>query len=179
MVVVTRVPWVDVEGPARRWAAADAAGRGLGELSGRGREEATVGGARIVVDYGTPMRRGRDIWGGIVPWGQLWRTGANRATHLSTTRDLVLGDPARGLVMPAGEYTLFSIPERDGGVLIVSRQTGQTGTAYDPARDLGRVPMRRVERTEPAESFTITVDPAGMLRLAWDRSEFVVPFAVR
>jgi hypothetical protein len=178
-VVVTRVPWVDVEGPARRWAAADAAGRGLGELSGRGREEATVGGARIVVDYGTPMRRGRDIWGGIVPWGQLWRTGANRATHLSTTRDLVLGDPARGLGMPAGEYTLFSIPERDGGVLIVSRQTGQTGTAYDPARDLGRVPMRRVERTEPAESFTITVDPAGMLRLAWDRSEFVVPFAVR
>lgn len=179
-VVVTRVPWADVEGPARRWAAADAAGRGLGELSGRGREEATVGGARIVVDYGTPLRRGRDIWGAIVPWGQLWRTGANRATHFSTTRDLVLGDPARGgVVVPAGEYTLFSIPERDGGVLIVNRQTGQTGTSHDPARDLGRVPMRRVERGEPAERFTISVDPAGMLRLAWDRSEFVVPFTVR
>jgi hypothetical protein len=174
-VVVTRVPWVDVEGPARRWAAADAAGRGLGELSGRGREEKSVGGAQIVVDYGTPMRRGRDIWGAIVPWGQLWRTGANRATHFSTTRDLVLG----GVAVPAGEYTLFSIPERDGGVLIVNRQTGQNGTSYDPARDLARIPMRRVERSEPVERFTITVDPAGMLRLAWDRSEFVVPFTVR
>lgn len=187
-VVVTRVPWVEIQAPARRWAAADAAGRGLGELSGRGREEATVGGARIVVDYGTPARRGRDIWGGIVPWGQLWRTGANRATHLSTTRELVLGDPARGgVVLPAGEYTLFSVPERDGGVLIVNRQTGQGGTTYDPARDLGRVPMRRVERREQEERFTIDVEPtgatagatAGTIRLVWDRSEFVVPFTVR
>jgi hypothetical protein len=178
-VVVTRVGWMDVAGAARRWAAADAAGRGMGELSGRGREEAEVGGARIVVDYGTPARRGRDIWGTIVPWGRVWRTGANRATHLSTTRDLVLGDPARGgLVVPAGEYTLFSIPEAEGGVLIVSRQTGQNGTAYDPARDLGRVPMRRVARAEPAERFEISVEPAT-LRLIWDRSEFVVPFTVR
>ncbi len=174
-VVVTRVPWVDVQEPARRWAAADAAGRGLGELSGRGREEKTVGAAQIVVDYGTPSRRGRDIWGNIVPWGQLWRTGANRATHFSTTRDLVMG----GVAVPAGEYTLFSIPERDGGVLIVNRQTGQNGTSYDPARDLARIPMRRVERSDPAERFTITVDPAGMLRLAWDRSEFIVPFTVK
>lgn len=183
-VVVTRVPWVELQAPARQWAAADAAGRGLGELSGRGREEATVGGARIVVDYGTPARRGRDIWGGIVPWGQLWRTGANRATHLSTTRELVLGDPARGgVVLPAGEYTLFSIPEREGGVLIVNRQTGQNGTSHDPARDLGRVPMRRVERREQEERFTIDVEPtgasAGTIRLVWDRSEFVVPFTVR
>lgn len=179
-VVVSRVAWLDVAGPARRWAAADASGRGLGELSGRGREEAEVAGARIVVDYGTPARRGRDIWGAVVPWGQVWRTGANRATHLSTTRDLVLGDPARGgLVVPAGEYTLFSIPAEDGGVLIVNRQTGQNGTSYDPARDLGRVPMRRVARAEPAERLSIDVDPAGVIRIAWDRSEFVVPFTVR
>jgi len=182
-VVVTRVPWVELEAPARRWAAADAAGRGLGELSGRGREEATVAGARILVDYGTPSRRGREIWGGIVPWGQLWRTGANRATHLTTSRDLVLGDPARGgLVVPAGEYTLFSVPEASGGVLIVNRQTGQNGTSYDPARDLGRVPMRRVARGDSAERFTVEVDEAGaggVIRLIWDRSEFVVPFAVR
>jgi hypothetical protein len=182
-VVVTRVPWIEIEAPARRWAAADAAGRGLGELSGRGREEETVAGARILVDYGTPSRRGREIWGGIVPWGQLWRTGANRATHLTTSRDLVLGDPARGgLVVPAGEYTLFSIPEAEGGVLIVSRQTGQNGTSYDAARDLGRVPMRRVQRSDSAERFTIEVDEAGaggVIRLIWDRSEFVVPFTVR
>lgn len=182
-VVVTRVPWIEIEAPARRWAAADPAGRGLGELSGRGREEETVAGARILVDYGTPSKRGREIWGGIVPWGQLWRTGANRATHFTTSRDLVLGDPARGgLVVPAGEYTLFSIPEAAGGVLIVNRQTGQTGTSYDAARDLGRVPMRRVARSDSAERFTIDVNDAGaggVIRLIWDRSEFVVPFTVR
>lgn len=183
-VVVTRVPWVDVEGPARRWAEADRSGRGMGELSGRGGEEFAVGAARITLDYGTPMKRGRDIWGTIVQWGELWRTGANRATHLSTTRDLVLGDPAAGgtLVVPAGDYTLFSIPQPDGGVLIVNRQTGQNGTAYDASRDLGRVAMRRAALAEPVERFTIVAEPAatgGVLRLSWDTSEFVVPFTVR
>ncbi|HEV2148878.1 MAG TPA: DUF2911 domain-containing protein [Longimicrobiaceae bacterium] len=183
-VVVTRLPWTDVEGPARRWAAADRAGRGMGELSGRAEEEFTVGGARIALDYGVPVRRGRDIWGTVVPWGTVWRTGANRATHFSTDRELVLGDPAgRTVVVPAGDYTLFSIPEADGGVLIVNRQTGQAGTAHDPARDLGRVPMRRRELAEPVERLTIRAEPdgarGGVLRIAWDRSEFVVPFTVR
>ena len=95
-VIVTRVPWVEIEAPAARWAQADREGRGMGELSGRGREEATVAGARILVDYGQPQRRGRDIFPGVVRWGQLWRTGANRATHFSTDRALVLGDPADG-----------------------------------------------------------------------------------
>ncbi len=184
-VVVTRVPWVDVEGPARRWAEADRAGRGMGELSGRAREEFTVAGAKIALDYGVPVRRGRDIFPAVVPWGQVWRTGANRATHFSTDRPLVLGDPAAGptLAVPAGEYTLFSAPEAAGGVLIVSRQTGQNGTAYDPARDLGRVAMRRTTAAEPVERLSIRAEPAGTkggtLRIAWDRSEFVVPFTVQ
>ncbi|HEX2189700.1 MAG TPA: DUF2911 domain-containing protein, partial [Longimicrobiaceae bacterium] len=181
-VVVTRVPWLDVAAPARRWAAADRAGRGMGELSGRAEEEFTVGGARIALDYGVPVRRGRDIFGNVVQWGEVWRTGANRATHLSTDREIVLGDPSGPtLVVPAGDYTLFSIPEEAGGTLIVNRQTGQKGTAYDPAQDLGRVPMRRRELAEPVERFTIRAEPdgaRGALRLAWDRSEFVVPFAV-
>lgn len=183
-VIVTRQPWVEIEGPAARWAQADREGRGMGELSGRGREEATVAGARILVDYGQPQRRGRDIFPGVVRWGQVWRTGANRATHLSTDRALVLGDPATGTVeVPAGEYTLFSIPEADGGWLIVNRQTGQTGTAYDSAQDLGRVRMRRRTVPEPVEAFTIGAETvcgnAGMLRLSWDTSEFTVPFRVR
>ncbi len=69
-VVVTRVPWVDVAGPARRWAEADRAGRGMGELSGRAREEFAVGGARIALDYGVPVRRGRDVFPAVVPWGR-------------------------------------------------------------------------------------------------------------
>ena len=184
-VVVTRVPWMELEGAAARWAAADVAGRGIGDLSGRGREESTVAGASIVVDYGTPMKRGRDIFGTVVRWGEVWRTGANRATHFTTSRALVLGDPAAGptLEVPAGEYTLFSIPAADGGVLIVNRQTGQNGTSYDAARDLGRVPMRRVMVAEPVERFTIEADStgasSGVLRILWDTSEFRIPFTVR
>lgn len=184
-VVVTRVPWVDVEGPARRWAEADRAGRGMGELSGRAREEFTVGGAKISLDHGVPVRRGRDIFPTVVQWGQLWRTGANRATHFTTDRPLVLGDPARGgtLAVPAGEYTLFSMPEAEGGWLIVNRQTGQNGTSYDAARDLGRVRMRRTTVAEPVERLTIRAEPAGagggVLRIEWDRSRFEVPFTVR
>ena len=182
-VVVTRVPYPELEGAARRWAEADRAGRGVGELSGRGRAESTVAGARITVDYGTPSKRGRDIFGSVVRWGELWRTGANRATHFSTTRALVLGGGTTTLEVPPGEYTLFSIPAPEGGVLIVNHQTGQNGTGYDQARDLGRVPMTRAALSEPVERFTIRVDPAGgdrgVLRLQWDRSEFTVPFVVR
>jgi hypothetical protein len=183
-VIVTRVPWADVDGPAARWAQADREGRGIGELSGRGREEATVAGARIVVDYGQPQRRGRDIFPGVVRWGQLWRTGANRATHLSTDRALVLGNAADGTIeVPAGEYTLFSIPEENGGWLIVNRQTGQNGTAYDSAQDLGRVRMRLAMTDELVETFTIRAEAVcgdeGVLRLTWDDTEFSVPVRVR
>ncbi|MET0400491.1 MAG: DUF2911 domain-containing protein [Longimicrobiaceae bacterium] len=185
-VVVTRVPWLDVEGPARRWAEEDRAGRGMGELSGRTREEFTVGGARIALDYGVPVRRGRDIFPAVVAWGQLWRTGANRATHFTTDRPLLLGDPAAGgtLAVPAGEYTLFSMPEAEGGWLIVNRQTGQNGTAYDAARDLGRVRMRRTTVAGSVERLTIRAEPGagargGVLRIEWDRSRFELPFTVR
>ncbi len=180
---VRRERWVRVEEAARAWAAADAAGRGMGDLSGRGREEETVGGAKIVVDYGRPHKRGREIFGGIVPWGQLWRTGANLATHLSTDRSLVLGEGRDALAVPPGEYTLFSIPAPDGGVLIVNRQTGQSGTAHDATRDLGRVPMRIGKLPEVVEGFTIDVQDngggRGTINLKWDRAQFTVPFAVR
>lgn len=183
-VVVTRVPWLgnEMQAAAARWEAADRAGRGMGELSGRGREEETLSGARIVIDYGQPVRRGRDIFPAVVRWGQLWRTGANRATHLTTDRALVLGEGANTLRVPAGEYTLFSMPAEDGGVLIVNRQTGQNGTSYDAARDVGRVPMRREAIAAPVETFTIDVVPgaagAGTLRLSWDRTAFVIPVRV-
>jgi hypothetical protein len=181
-VVVTRVPWMPLEAEAARWAQADREGRGVGELSGRGSARGVVGGATITVDHGTPSRRGRDIFPGVVRWGEVWRTGANRATHFTTDRPLVLtGADGATLRVPAGEYTLFSIPQEDGGWLIVNRQTGQNGTSYDAARDLGRVRMRRTTVAEPVELFAITVEPAsrgGVLRLAWDRSHFTVPFRV-
>ncbi|WP_412069418.1 DUF2911 domain-containing protein [Rubrivirga sp. IMCC43871] len=181
-LTVTRVADVDVEGAAVHFAERDAAGRPFGDLSGRGEAVASIGGATVAVDYGQPQRRGREIWGALVPWGEVWRTGANRATHLTTDRALVLDPEGAALAVPAGEYTLFSIPQADGGALIVNRQTGQGGTTYDPAQDLGRVPLARSPLDATVEAFTIAVEEtgpnAGRLALRWDRDAFSVSFAV-
>ncbi len=177
-LVVERVPSVDVAAMAQTFAARDAQGRAFGPLSARGEAQAVVAGATIRVDYGVPSKRGRDIFGALVPWGERWRTGANRATHFSSDRDLVMG----ALEVPAGEYTLYTIPEPSGGTLIINRQTGQGGTTYNADRDLGRVAMTISKLPETVETFTIRVDEApqgGILKLQWDRTEFTVPFTVK
>ncbi|HEX5831781.1 MAG TPA: DUF2911 domain-containing protein [Gemmatimonadaceae bacterium] len=180
---LARRPWMSVDSSVARWAALDAAGRGLGALSGRAEERQQLGDATLVVDYGTPAKRGRAIWGALVRFGEVWRTGANEATHLTTDRAIVLGAGADTLVVPAGRYTLFSIPARDGGMLIVNRQTGQGGTTYDAARDLGRVRLVARALPAPVELFTIRVGSTGAasgeLRLQWDDTELVVPVRVR
>lgn len=177
-LVVTRVPEVDLDALAQRFAARDAAGNAFGPLSGRGETRAQIDGATLSLDYGQPVKRGREIFGALVSWGDRWRTGANRATHFETDRALSLG----GLDVPAGTYTLYTIPEPDGGTLIVNQQTGQGGTTYDSARDLGRVPMRLETLPEPVEVFTIDLedtDAGGLLKLMWDQTAFVVPFTVK
>ncbi len=181
-LVVERRPWLGLDALATRWQAEDEAGHSFGALSGRGETVADVGGAQLTFDYGTPVRRGRAIWGALVPWGELWRTGANLATHFTTDRALVLGQDADTLAVPAGRYTLFSIPGPDGGTLIVNRQTGQNGNSYDAAQDLGRVKATFRPLAQSVELFTITVDGTddrGSLSLQWADGELVVPFRVR
>ena len=181
-LLVERRPWMPIDDIVRRWTALDAAGKGLGALSGRGESTSTVGGATITLDYGTPAKRGRTIWGALVPFGTVWRTGANEATHFETDRDLIFGTGADTLVVPAGRYTLFSVPERDGGWLIINKETGQAGTAHDPAQDLGRVRLATRTLSSPVEIFTIKAETDGgnhLLRLQWDNAERVVPFRVR
>lgn len=176
-LTVQRVPDVDIDAIGSRFAAEDAAGRSFGSLSGRASTEASVKGASVSVDYGQPAKRGREIWGGLVSWGDLWRTGANRATHFETDQTLRFGD----VVVPAGTYTLFSIPEEDGGTLIINRETGQNGNSYDESQDLGRVPMEARVLDETVELFTIAVDETddgGELKLQWDQTELVAPFTV-
>jgi hypothetical protein len=124
--------------------------------------------ASLVVDYGRPAKRGREIFGALVPWGEVWRTGANRATHLTTDRDLLIG----GTAVPAGSYTHFTIPRAEGWTLIVNRRTDITGTAHDPAR----IPMQTRSLPAVVEDFTVVVDEQGSaLRLQWDRLEAFVP----
>ncbi len=175
---VERGPWIELEGPARSFAARDAAGGGVGELSGRGEEVATVHGANITVDYGTPRKRGREIFGGLLEYGRVWRTGANRATHFATDRDLVVD----GIDVPAGTYTLFSIPRDDGGTLMINKRTDINGQQYDDTEDLARVSLRRDRTGETVEVFTIRVreeGEGGVIELLWDDTRYWVPFRVR
>ncbi|MFQ5571933.1 MAG: DUF2911 domain-containing protein [Rhodothermales bacterium] len=177
-LTVERQPSIDLDALAQTFAARDAAGRPFGPLSARGKAEASVHGTAITVDYGTPSKRGRDIFGALVPWNERWRTGANRATHFETDRDLRMGD----LVVPAGQYTLYTIPEPSGGTLIINRQTGQGGRTYNEDRDLGRVPMILSTLPETVEVFSILVEESGdggVLKLQWDRTEFSVPFSLQ
>lgn len=177
-LVVTRAGNADIPSLARQYAALDAAGKGVGELSKRGAAETTVLGAKITLDYGTPEKRGRDIWGSLVKYGTLWRTGANRATHFKTEKALRFGT----LDVPAGEYTLYSFPAADGGILVINRQTGQNGQEYDAKQDLGRVRLTARPLTAPVEVFTISVrDEAGrgLLALQWDLTEMVAEFTAR
>ena len=149
----------------------------IGALSGSGSTTSLVHGAQIKLTFGQPARRNRQLFGGIVPWNKRWRTGANRATHFNTDKDLQIG----GLEVPAGEYTLFTIPTPDGGTLIINKQTGQNGNRYDKTRDLGRVPMSITTNEESIELFTIKAterEEKGILQLMWGNTIFEVEFTV-
>ena len=177
-VTVTRERRVDAVALARAFAAREGAEGAIGLLSRRDTVRAAIGGAEIQIEYGRPRVRGRTIMGGVVPWGEVWRTGANAATGFTTSADLLLG----GAGIPAGSYTLFSLPRPDGAELIVNRQTGQWGTEYDPSLDLVRVPLTRRTLPAPVEEFTIAIDSAGgagRLRFAWERTEWTVTLTPR
>ena len=170
-VIVERVKDLDVDRFARDFAARDAAGQAVGQLSARDTVTATVAGAHITIDYGRPHRRGRQIFGTVVPWGQVWRTGANAATGFTTDTDITIN----GTTIPKGSYTLFTLPGQDGAKLIVNKQTGQWGTQYDPAQDLARIDLESEQLAQPVEGFTIAIEPdgtGGVLSLAWDRTRY-------
>ena len=177
-VRVDRMPSADVATIATAFAAGEEVGRTL-VMSVRDTVRASVGRATILVDYGRPLRRGRTVFGGVVPFDSVWRTGANAATQLRTDVDLSIG----GVTVPAGTYTLWTIPSRTGAwKLVINRQTGQWGTVYNERQDLARVDLRTETLATPVEQFTITIQPqgdGGVLALAWDRTRAWVPFTVR
>lgn len=131
------------------------------------------GSKAVTINYSAPSMRGRKIMGELVPYGKVWRTGANAATKLTTTTDLVLGD----LHVPAGTYTLYTIPGDKEWTLIVNKQTGQWGTNYDEKQDLGRVKMNVAAAKSPVEQFAITVDNKA-LAMQWENTRAWVPVNV-
>ncbi|HEX9936591.1 MAG TPA: DUF2911 domain-containing protein [Longimicrobium sp.] len=177
---VERVAWLELEPLVREFAARDAAGRGMGPLSPRQASRAFVGGANLWLDYSRPAMRGRPIWGALVPYGAVWRMGANDAAHFATDRRVRVGE----LTLEPGTYTLFLLPTADAWTLVVNRKTGMSGLEHDPAADVGRVPMTRETLERPAEQFTMDLRPAAnaptgaTLYVAWDRQAATVPIRV-
>jgi DUF2911 family protein len=174
-----RAAAVDIGALAKSFASADRSGKGVGAASPNLIAKGAIGGQPVVVSYGSPRRRGRVILGAVVPYDKVWRTGANEATVLTFDRDMTIG----GAEVPAGAYSLWTIPKPDGTVqLIINRQHGQWGTNYDPAQDLVRVPMKASTAPAPQENFTIDIPSsgsAGELRISWDVFVWSVPIALK
>ncbi len=133
-----------------------------------------AGGKTIAVDYSSPRAKGRKIFGGLVPYGEVWRAGANEATTFVTTTDVMVGSSH----VPAGSYTIFTIPNKDKWTLIVSKKTGEWGIPYPGAdQDLVRVDMKVSATPSPVENFTVAFDKAAAgctLRMEWETTRATV-----
>jgi hypothetical protein len=140
-----------------------------------GTADVTLKGQTISIQYSRPSMRGRKIMGGLVPYGEVWRTGANEATQISTPLNLTIG----GANVPSGLYTLYSLVGEHNWKLIINKQTGQSGTEYHANQDLVRVDMQMGKTSAPVEQFTIswkkTGDAAADLVFEWETTRLTVP----
>jgi len=131
----------------------------------------------ITVDYSSPRMRSRKIFGGLVPYGQVWRTGANEATTFVTNEHLLM---VKGSNVPAGSYTIFTIPDPDKWMLIINKHTGESGTPYKyQSEELARVPMSVTRLSSPVENFTISFDHTGgscTMRMSWESTQASIEF---
>jgi Protein of unknown function (DUF2911) len=132
-------------------------------------------GKSITIDYSSPRLKGRTVGQQVAPYGEVWRTGANEATTFITTADVTVG----GTAVPAGNYTLFTLPNKDKWVLILSKKTGEWGTNYPgPSNDLARIDMKVSTLPSPVEDFTISFSKnssGGTLSLEWGSTRASVP----
>jgi hypothetical protein len=139
-------------------------------------------GKTIKIDYSSPRAKGRKIFGdasaqALVPYGQIWRTGANESTTFVTDANLTVG----GKAVPAGHYTIFTVPNADQWWLVISKKTGEWGTDYPGEKeDLVRVPMKTSKNGPPVENFLIAFDQSGnkcKLRMEWETTVASVEIA--
>src|SRR6266567_4586336 len=134
-------------------------------------------GKTITVDYSSPRAKGRKIFGELVPYGEVWRTGANEATTFVTDANLKV----EGKDVPAGSYTIFTVPAADKWTLIVNKKTGEWGIPYKyESEELARVPMMLSKTPSPVENFTISFDQAGgscTLQLSWENTQASIKFS--
>ena len=147
---------------------------------------ANIDGNNLKIVYSRPYSKDpksgeiRKIWGKLVPYGKVWRTGANEATLLTTAQPVVLG----GTEVPAGTYSLYTLPAEDGTAkLIINKQTGQWGTQYDQKQDLARIDLKKDALDKTVDQFTMAIEPnpagGGVLKMMWENTQFSVPFTVK
>lgn len=122
-----------------------------------------LGDRKITIEYNAPSARGRKVEGGLIPYGSVWRFGADSATTITTTADIKIGN----LTVPKGAHTLYILATEGGWSLIVNKQTGQWGTQYDEKQDLGRVPMKVTKLGAPVETLKISLQAGGTLVAQW------------
>jgi len=176
--VTRRVSNLDFDAIGKAWGAYEAAHGPIGAMSAPDTVRGTVGAANVEIAYSRPQKRGRVIFGNVVPWNQVWRTGANAATQLSTSADLIIGTTT----LPAGKYTVWSLPTPTGAKLIINSQTGQWGTEYDVSRDVARLDLTQTTLAAPVEQFTIAIVPQGtngVLKFSWDDREYSIPLRAK
>jgi hypothetical protein len=146
-----------------------------------------VDGNRVTIVYGRPYSKDpkgteiRKIWGGLVPYGKVWRTGSDEATLMITQKPLMMN----GTLVPAGAYTLFSLPAADGSAkLIISKQLGQWGLQYDEKQDFARIDMTKSTLPTQVDQFTMAIDKnatggGGVIKLMWETTQYSMPFTVQ
>jgi len=137
------------------------------------------GGKTIKTDYSSPRMKGRKIYGDLVPFGEVWRTGANEATTFVTSSDIVVG----GKAVPAGSYTIFTVPGADKWTLIVNKKTGEWGIPYKYESDeLARVDMSVSKLPAPVENFTIAYGKSAggcTLHIDWETTRASVNISAK
>lgn len=141
-----------------------------------------TGANRVTLVYGRPYTKdpqsgeARKIWGSLVPYGKVWRTGSDEATLLILQKPTVIG----GTTVPAGAYSLYTLPQEDGSAkLIINKEIGQWGTHYDESKDLARVDLKKETLDTPVDQFTMTVTRNGELKLMWENTGYSVPIATQ
>jgi Protein of unknown function (DUF2911) len=139
---------------------------------------AVIGGDHISIEYYAPSMRGRKIMGDLVPYGEVWCTGANWATKITTEANLDIN----GLKVPKGSYSIWTLPTEKQWLLIINKQTGQFHLNYDETRDFGRVKMNLKALSSPVETFKIELASTGgnngTLSLLWETTSAWVPITV-
>ncbi|RZK12067.1 MAG: DUF2911 domain-containing protein [Flavobacterium sp.] len=130
-------------------------------------------GATVTINYGSPSVKGREIWGGLVPFGKIWRAGANDATTIETDKDLTV----EGKTLPAGKYSIFIIPEKDNATVIFNKVAKQWGAYdYNEKEDVLRVKVKPVPSKEKTEKLIYKFNKDN-ITLSWDN--WNIPISVK